>query len=181
MPWLYTGKVIREGRAWTDNDGVQHPGNWATWTNEEKESKGLVWEEPAASFDNRYYWNASTAKSLVDINEVDEDGDPLLDADGVQVVTKGLKTTQKENTKQIANSLLASTDWYVIRKAERDVAIPSNVATYRAAVLTQADEIITAIDAASDIDEFIAIYTNTTAEDGTVTVAVGNDWPVLED
>jgi hypothetical protein len=77
--------------------------------------------------------------------------------------------------------MLASTDWYVIRKSERDVAIPSNVATYRAAVLTQADEIITAIDAAADIDAFIAIYTDTTAEDGTVTVAVGNDWPVLED
>jgi hypothetical protein len=181
MPWLYTGKVIREGRGWTDNDGVQHPRNWAIWSDEEKESKGLVWEEPAASFDNRYYWNASTAKSLVDINEVDEDGDPLLDADGVQVVTKGLKTTHKEKTREIANSMLASTDWYVIRKSERDVAIPSNVATYRAAVLTQADEIITAIDAAADIDAFIAIYTNTTDADDNVVVAVGNDWPVLED
>jgi len=69
----------------------------------------------------------------------------------------------------------------VIRKAERDVDIPANVATYRAAVLTQVDEIITAIDAAADIDAFIAIYTNTTDADDNVVVAVGNDWPVLED
>ena len=104
-----------------------------------------------------------------------------MDADGVQIVTKGLKTTHKEKTRQIANSMLASTDWYVIRKAERDVAIHTNVATYRAAVLTQVDEIITAIDAAADIDAFIAIYTNTTDSDDNVVVAVGNDWPVLED
>ena len=51
MPWLYTGKVIREGRAWTDSDGVQHPRNWAIWSDEQKTAKGLVWEEPAASFD----------------------------------------------------------------------------------------------------------------------------------
>jgi len=77
--------------------------------------------------------------------------------------------------------MLASTEWYVIRKAERDVDIPANVATYRAAVLAQVDEIITAIDAAADIDAFIAIYTNTTDADDNVVVAVGNDWPVLED
>jgi len=181
MPWLYTGRVIREGRAWTDNDGVQHPGNWTTWSNEEKTAKGLVWQEPAASFDSRYYWNADTPKSLDDVNEVDENDDPILDDDGNQVVTKGLKTTHKAQTRSTANSLLASTDWYVIRNAERDVAIPANVATYRAAVLAQADEIITAIDAASDIDAFIAIYTNTTDADDNVVVAVGNDWPTLED
>jgi len=181
MPWLYTGRVIREGRAWTDSDGVQHPRNWGIWSDEEKTDRGMVWQDEPASFDSRYYWDADTAKNLNDVNEVDGDGDPILDADGVQIVTKGLKTTHKEKTREIANSMLASTDWYVIRKAERDVAIPSNVATYRAAVLTQVDEIITAIDAAADIDAFIAIYTNTTDSDDNVVVAVGNDWPVLED
>jgi len=179
--WQYRNRTIKTGKAWTDDNGVQHPDNWHVWSDEEKTAKGLVWQEPAASFDSRYYWDADTAKNLNDVNAVDEDGDPILDADGVQIVTKGLKTTHKEKTREIANSMLASTDWYVIRKAERDVDIPANVATYRAAVLAQVDEIITAIDAAADIDAFIAIYTNTTDADDNVVVAVGNDWPTLED
>jgi len=181
MPWLYSGRVIREGRAWSDNDGIQHPKNWGIWSEEEKTSKGMVWQADPASYDNRFYWDADTAKNLDDVNEVDEDNNPLLDADGVQIVTKGLKTTHKEKTNSIANSLLASTDWYVIRNAERSVAIPDNVATYRAAILTQTDAIISAIDAASDIDAFIAIYTDTVDSDDNVVVAVGNDWPTLED
>ena len=32
--------------------------------------------------------------------------------------------------------MLAPTDWYVTRKAETDVAIPSEVSTYRSAVRT---------------------------------------------
>ena len=42
MPWLYTGRVIREGRAWTDSDGVQHPRNWGIWSDEEKTDRGMV-------------------------------------------------------------------------------------------------------------------------------------------
>lgn len=181
MPWLYTGKVIREGRAWSDADGIQHPSNWAIWSTEEKTAKGLVWQDPPAPYDNRFYWSANNPKELEDVNAVDENDDPILDENGDQVVTKGLKSVHKEKTKQIANSLLAPTDWYVIRNVERSVAIPQNVQDFRSAVIAQSQEIETAIDGATDIDEFIAIYTNVTNEDDTVTVAVGNDWPRLED
>lgn len=181
MPWLYTGRVIREGRAWSDADGIQHPSNWATWSTEEKTAKGLVWQDPPAPYDNRFYWSANNPKELEDVNAVDENDDPILDENGDQVVTKGLKSVHKEKTKQIANSLLAPTDWYVIRNVERNVAIPQNVQDFRSAVIAQSQEIETAIDGATDIDEFIAIYTNVTNEDDTVTVAVGNDWPRLED
>ena len=35
-------------------------------------------------------------------------------------------------------SLLAQTDWAVVRKADTDKAIPSNIATWRAAIRTKA-------------------------------------------
>ena len=181
MPWLYSGKVIREGRAWTDNDGIQHPSNWRIWSDEEKTAKGLVWEDPAPTYDNRYYSGNGTAKSLDDVNAVDEDGDPILDEDGVQVVTKGLKSVHIERSKNIANSLLQSTDWYIIRDMERAIDVPTNVASFRTAVLTHLQDLETAINAATDIDEFIALYTNVSDEDGNVTVAIGNAWPRLED
>ena len=41
--WTYNGKRIREGRAWTDDNGVQHPANWAIWSEDEKVAHGLVW------------------------------------------------------------------------------------------------------------------------------------------
>lgn len=181
MPWLYSGKVIREGRAWTDNDGIQHPSNWRIWSDEEKSAKGLTFQEPPAPFDNRYYWNAETPKALDDVDAVDEDDNPILDENGDQVVTKGLKSVHKERTKEIANSLLQPTDWYIIRDMERSITVPTNVQEFRTAVLTQSQEIEDAIDAATDIDEFIAIYTNVTNDDDSVTIAVGNDWPRLED
>ena len=94
----------------------------------------------------------NTAKRLVDEDAKDEDGNQLYvqvwdadanDGDGGMVDTSekqiniGLKTTMTEQVKRVANSSLAGTDWMVIRKAERDVDIPSATATYRAAVLTR--------------------------------------------
>jgi hypothetical protein len=41
--WTYNGKQIKEGKAWTDNNGIQHPANWHVWTEQEKQAVGLVW------------------------------------------------------------------------------------------------------------------------------------------
>ena len=87
-------------------------------------------------YNQRFYWGVGRPKALEDVNEVDENGDAVLDADGNQVVTKGLKSLWVAKQKEIAASMLAPTDWYVTRKAETDVAIPSEVSTYRSAVRT---------------------------------------------
>jgi hypothetical protein len=42
-----------------------------------KQPRGLVWEDDPANFDGRFYWSAGVAKALDDVNEVDENGDPL--------------------------------------------------------------------------------------------------------
>ena len=109
----------------------------------------------------------NTAKLLADEDAKDKDGNQLYvqvydssanDGKGAMVdtsekmVNRGLKTTMSEQVKQTANSLLSNTDWMVIRKAERDVAIPSATATYRAAVLTECARLETAITNAADVD-----------------------------
>ena len=145
--WTYLGKVIRVGRGWTDADGVKHPATWNRWTEAEKTAHGLVWDaslQPVA-FDNRFYGSAGVEKALDDVDAVDEDGNAILDEDGVQIVTKGLKSNAIAQTKVTAGSLLAPTDWMVVRKAETDVAIPANVLTYRQAVRTASEAIETAI------------------------------------
>lgn len=112
---------------------------------------------------------AKNNKNINDVNEVDENGDPLLDEYGDQVVTKGLKTIYKEQIKQQATSLLAPTDWMVVRKAEDSTkSIPSAVTTYRASVRTKADEICTAIDNCDTLDKLKALFKTTYNDDGSV-------------
>ena len=121
----------------------------------------------------------NTAKRLVDVDAMDADGNQLYvqvwDADanggdGAMVDTSekkisyGVKTSMTNQVKTTANSLLATTDWMVIRKAERDVAIPSATATYRAAVLTECTRLESAIDGAGDVDAL-------------QTVMAGQNWP----
>ena len=178
--WTYLGRVIKQGRAWTDAEGTQHPAQWNRWTDEEKAAKGLVWNQDLqpVPFDNRFYWSAGVPKSLDDVNEVDEDGNPVLDADGVQVVTKGLKSNAIAQVKATASGLLQPTDWYVTRQAETGTAIPSAVTDYRTAVRTASGTIETAITAVTTHADFIALYDAPVDAEGNPTGnAPINDWP----
>ena len=114
-------------------------------------------------------------RALEDVNEVwtqDEiddgqapDGtsanDPKLDADGNQIITRGLKYNAIQKVKSQQAGYLAQTDWYIIRKADAGTAIPSNIQTWRNAIRTDATEIETAITNAADMDAFIALHTDT--------------------
>jgi hypothetical protein len=52
---------------------------------------------------------------------------------------------------------LAQTDWYVIRKAERNIDIPADIATYRAAVIAWATATEASITAVTTVEELKAI------------------------
>ena len=56
-----------------------------------------------------------------------------------------LKYNLKQEVKTQQGSLLSQTDWVVVRKADNDTAIPSNIATWRAAIRTKATEMETAM------------------------------------
>ena len=172
MAWKYNDRIIRIGRSWTNDDGVTHPRNWAIWSDEDKTAAGLVWEDDPAPFDSRFYWSAGIPKNIDDVNEVDEDGNPVLDAGGVQIVTKGLKSNAIAQVKATAAGLLQSTDWYVTRQAETGTAIPSTIKDYRAAVRTASGTIETAILGVTTLEAFKALYD--APEGGTAPI---NDWP----
>ena len=112
---------------------------------------------------------AKNSKNINDVSEVDENGDPLLDEYGDQIVTKGLKTIYKEQINQQAAGLLASTDWMVVRKAEdSSKSIPSAVTTYRASVRTEANKIIQAISDCDTLDKLKVLFVTEYNEDGSV-------------
>ena len=181
-------KELKPGKTWTDDNGVQHPGNWASvWSDDVKASYGIKEVIVQSKPDDKFYWVgqrsldgswSSTPKNIDDVKEVDEDGNAVLDEDGNQLVTKGLKSQWIARTKKTANSLLSATDWQVIAKAERDRAIDSNVATYRAAVITKCAAIETAITNAADFDAFKALFDAPVDSDGKPTGnAPIHDWP----
>lgn len=145
MPYSYNGKIIREGRSWTDDAGIKHPPTWASWSDAEKASKGLVWQDPPAAYDNRFWWDAATPKALDDVT-----------ADGV--TTPGLRSVYKARVKEQAGQLLAATDWYVVRNAETGQAIPASVLTHRSAVRAYSDYLEGEIDAAADHAAFVALF-----------------------
>jgi hypothetical protein len=178
--WTYLGKVIRVGRGWTDAEGVKHPATWNRWTDAEKTAHGLVWDQSLqpVPFDNRFYWSAGVEKALDDVNEVDTEGNPILDERGNQVITRGLKYNAIQQTKATAAGLLQPTDWYVTRKAEAGTAIPSTVLDYRAAVRTASGTIETAIQGVTTHAAFMALYDAPVDSEGNSTGnAPINDWP----
>ena len=177
--WKLGDKIIREGKSFTDNNGVTHPGVWARWTDDKKKAMGLTFVADPKPHDNRFYWGwnadetALIERNIADVNEVDKDGKPILDDDGNQVVTLGLKSVAIARTKEKAGSILSKTDWYVTRKTEAGTAIPDTVGNYRTAVRTKSKTIEDAITACDTHAKFMALYD---IPDG-AKVAPINDWP----
>jgi len=114
----------------------------------------------------------NTAMAIEDVDAKDADGNQLFvqvwDAtanggEGAMVdtseklITRGLKYNFKNQIKSQSNSALAQTDWMVIRKAEREVAIPDTTVTYRAAVITEYARLKTAITDAADADALAVV------------------------
>ena len=177
--YKYNGKIIRAGRAWSSDAG-HHPANWMLLSDEAKTEIGLVYEaDPVvASFDSRFYWAAGIERALDDVNETNEDGTAMLDIDGNQVVTKGLKSNAIAQVKETAASLLAPTDWMVVRSAENGTDVPSATLAYRQNVRAASERIETAITGATTHAAFMALYDAPVDADGNPTGnAPINDWP----
>ena len=170
--FMLNNNPLPVGRAFTAN-GIQYPANWLRLASAaEKAAIGITEVADPVRADDRFYWNGdvNNPKELADREEVDADGNPMwvqvlgevdgepamVDSDE-RLVTKGLKSQWIAQVKDTAGKMLAATDWMVIRQVERSVAVPAATATYRAAVLTEAARLETAISGAADIDAFIAV------------------------
>jgi hypothetical protein len=111
--------------------------------------------------DQRFYWvtfdkyevtgnvvtrtYVNTPKALEDVTNEDA------------TVTKGLKSQFIAQNKESTNKLLMYTDWMVIRKAERNIDIPADIAADRAKLIADCTAKEAAITAATTMDEFLAV------------------------
>ena len=178
-------------------DDIKHSRRiFSAWTWDELNAIGIYTVEPGTQGDNRfeitsqptYTFDSSnkkvttkytiTDKELDDVEAKDSDGKNILDVDGNKVITLGLKTIAKNKCKTNAHNLIKRFGWLVQRVTmDSSATIPSAVTTYCAAIRKDCDDICTAIDNASDMDGFKALYADELNSDRTIkTVNRINRW-----
>jgi len=148
------------------------------WTNEEREAIGIyeVVFDNSNKKDQAYYNNTNQSFNFADGKVTASYGtatareleDTVNEDDSI---TQGLKSQKKANIKQQASSLLAPTDWYVVKAAEvESYSVPEAMTTYRADVRTASNSMESKIDACSTVDELAALYqhVNTGTEENPV-------------
>jgi hypothetical protein len=145
--FLLNGNPLAVDTPFKDAEGNQYPSNWLRLSTAEDKARLGITEAPDVdmNFDNRFYWAKDLPKALEDKSE--DNGS----------TTKGLKSVFTSQVKQSAGSILAQTDWMVIRKAERNVDIPASVVAYRASVVAKADELEAAIAVVKTVEELAAL------------------------
>ena len=101
------------------------------------------------------YFDADNEIVTYDVTDIDfnkeidiigEDGEPTGEKEKRYKIAD-IKASKIAEIKSKAGSLLQPTDWQIIRKAERDIAISSDVATERAGILTEADRLEAEVNA----------------------------------
>jgi len=149
------------------------------WTNEEREAIGIyeiVWDNSKKK-DEEYYTNTNqtftydadagtvtatygdaTAKAHADTLFTSDDEDNGLGTEG-EVKVEGLKTRKIRTIKLQAASELARTDWYIVRKADANTAVPSAITNHRAAVRTKCAAMETLVTNASNTAAIETLYT----------------------
>ena len=167
------------------------------WTKEEREAIGLyeIEFDNTNKKDEQWYINtnqsfafaggkvtasygSATARPHADVLFTAQDESDGRGTEG-ELDARGLKYKKIQEIKKEAASILAETDWYIIRKADANTAVPSAITNHRAAVRTKAAEQETAITNAADTPALETLYTYTTQEDGSVTRPLG-ELPTLE-
>jgi len=130
------------------------------WYNNTNQSFAFAGGKITASY------GSATAKAHADTLFTAQDESDGKGTEG-EVKVEGLKTKLIRDLKKEAANILAETDWYILRKADADTAIPSAITNHRAAVRTKCASMETSITNASNTAALETLYTYVnTADEG---------------
>lgn len=163
--FILNGKRLALDRAFTTPDGTQYPANWLRLaTAEQRAAIGITEQADPPRYDQRYYLGYDSEGELIP-KDLDE-----------------LKTLHITQTKDTANKLLASTDWYIIRKYDRDVDVPVGITSYRSDVLTVSTQRENLINGVSAVADLKGLYESSVSGIGTeevITPPTMPEWPSI--
>mgnify|MGYP003643579025 CR=1 FL=1 len=144
MGYYLGSRALPMDRPWTADNGTQYPANWLRLSSTaDRDAIGVSWGADEPIYDQRFYWSPTLAKQLDDKTET---------VDGVETTTTGLKTLWKSKQNDIAGTLIAPSDWRIIKAKETSTNIPTAWKTYRAAVRTSCNTRQTEIDACTTVE-----------------------------
>jgi hypothetical protein len=118
-------------------EGIQYPANWLRLSTQlDRDRLGIVWEPDPEPYDQRFYWG------------------PGLPKDHAQLVEQWVA-----QTRTTANTLLAPTDWIIIREADNGKAADPLLKTWREDIRLATGVKVTAIRDTADTDALAAYIT----------------------
>jgi hypothetical protein len=143
--FILNGKPLSPDVAFTDPaTGVQYPANFLRLsTLEEKEAIGITEVPDPPTWDQRFYWGYT------------EDGE-LIPKDHTQLVEQWVA-----QTRTTAGTLLAPTDWVIIREADNGKAADPALKQLREDIRLATGQKNAAIEATTDTAELAAYITGT--------------------
>jgi len=132
--FMLNGSPLALDTPFTSND-IQYPANWLRMTTlEEKEAIGITEVADPDRYDDRYYWGVGNPKDL--------------DQCKANMVTQ---------IKAAAGSMLAPTDWKVIRATETGIPLDADTLTARANIRAASNTNEAAVAACTTVDELAAL------------------------
>jgi hypothetical protein len=134
--FLLDGKPLSPDVAFT-HDGIQYPANWLRLSSpQERKAIGITEVPDPAPYDQRFYWG------------------PGLPKDHTQLVEQWVA-----QTRTTANTLLAPTDWVIIREADNGKPADPLLKTWREDIRLATGVKVAAIRDTADTDELAAYIT----------------------
>jgi hypothetical protein len=134
--FLLDGRPLSPDVAFT-HDGIQYPANWLRLASpEEREAIGITEVPDPVPVDQRFYWDTGIPK------------------DHGQLVEQWT-----QQTRTTANTLLAPTDWIIIREADNGKAADPVLKTWREDIRLATGVKVTAIRDTADTDTLAAYIT----------------------
>jgi hypothetical protein len=166
------GKQIYAGRSWTNSSGTQHPKTWQRWSADEKTAAGIATVVLQELPDQRLYTSSHNADGSVASTprELDDVGE------GIAKVL-GVRSDLIAEVKSHQASMLAQTDWAIIRRADTKIDVPTNIQKLRDEIRLAAAAMEDQITQAADIDAIAALFI-TYHEDGNRSGTL-YEWPEL--
>ena len=120
---------------WEHND-VQYPANWLRLSSsDDRAALGIAWVNDAVAYNQKFYWGYDSDGNLIPKTYTD------------------LQTNWVAQTKQTANTLLAPSDWRVIKAKERGTTMNAGWKSWRQTIRTECATKVTAIEDCAKIGD----------------------------
>ncbi len=126
-----------------EHEGIRYPANWLRLASvEEKEALGVIEVEDQIRPDDRFYWVSQN-----------EDGSFTA----VPKDLDDLKAQFVAQVKETAGTLLAQSDWKVVRASEGVKPVDDETLAYRASVRSKSNDYEASINACTSVEELAGL------------------------